>query len=77
MRRHARRFGKDGGIHIPRRPARLSRQTDGFAQQKLAVGVTEALIGRREVLADVTQRGRTEDGVGDGVEQHVGIRMSI
>ena len=76
MRRHAWRFGEDGGVDIPRRPARLPSQADGLAQQFLAIGVTEALVGGRKMLADVPQRGRAEHRVGDGVEEDIGVGMS-
>ena len=75
MRPDARRFREEGGVDIPRNPARLSCQTGDLAQQMLAVSVSEALVAGREVLADITERGRAEDRVGDGVEQHIGDRM--
>src|ERR687898_2044345 len=43
----------------------------------LAVSVAETLLGGREMLADVAQRGRTEDRVGDGVEQDIGVGMPV
>src|SRR5215207_8069585 len=75
MRSDARRFREDSGVDIPGNPTRLPCQAGDLAQQMLAVSVSEALIGGREVLADVTERRRAEDGVGDGVEQHIGVRM--
>src|SRR5215207_9466584 len=75
MRSDARRFREDSGVDIPGNPTRLPCQAVDLAQQMLAVSVSEALVGGWEVLADVTERRRAEDRVGDGVEQHIGVRM--
>ncbi len=47
------------------------------AQQLDRVGVTPALVGVGEVLADVAQPGGAEQRVGDGVGEHVGVRVSL
>ena len=75
VRPDARRFREEGGVDVPGNPARLSCQAGDLAQQMLAVGVSEALVGGREVLADVAERRRAEDRVGDGVQQHIGVGM--
>src|SRR5215211_97157 len=77
MRSDAWRFREEGGVDIPGNPARLSCQADDFAQQMLAVGIPEALVAGREVLADIAERRRAENRVGDGVEQHIGVRMPL
>jgi hypothetical protein len=68
-----RRFSDERGVDIPGNPAGRSRQADGLAQQMLAIGVAEALVGGWEMLTDVAQRGRAEDRVGDGVEEDVSV----
>ena len=47
-----------------------------MAQQLPAVDALETLIGIREMLADVAQRGRAEQGIADRVQQHIGVGMA-
>ena len=77
MRPDTRRLREEGGVDILGRPPRLLHEADDLAQQNLTVSVSEALVGGGEMLADVTQRGRAEECVGDGVEQDVGVRMPV
>jgi hypothetical protein len=46
-----------------------------MTQQPTAVGALELRVGVREMLADVTQRSRAEQGIAQGVEQDVTVRM--
>ena len=48
----------------------------GFAQQGARVGTLELRIGVGEMAADIAQGRRTEDGVGDRVQQHVGVGVA-
>jgi hypothetical protein len=77
MRPDAWCFREEGGVDIPRSPARLSRQVDGLAQEVLTIRVTESLVTRWKVPTDVTERRRAEHGVGDGVEQDVGVGVPV
>ena len=47
-----------------------------MAEQRSTVGTAPARVRIRKVLADVSQRQRAQDGVGDGMQQHVGIGMT-
>ena len=49
---------------------------DGAAQEIEAVGTGEGGIGVGEVLADVAEAGGTEQGVRDGVRDHVRIAVA-
>ena len=44
-----------------------------MAQQRHRVGAPPSGVGVREVLADVAQSRRTQEGIGDGMGYHVGI----
>ena len=44
-----------------------------MAQQRATVGALEPRVGVREVLADVAQRRRAEQRIGQGVQQHVAV----
>ena len=77
MRPDTRRLREEGGVDIPRRPPRLPHEADDLAQQNLTVGVAEALVGGGEMLTDVTQGGRAEECVDDGMEQDIGVGMPV
>ena len=44
-----------------------------MSQQRATVGALEPRVGVREVLADVAQRRRAEQRIGQGVQQHVAV----
>jgi hypothetical protein len=71
------RFGEEGGVDIGGHPADFSYQPDTLAQEFLTVGISKALIVWWKVLANIAQRGRAEDGVGDSVEEDVGIGVPL
>ena len=52
---------------------RASREFPGVPQEDQAVAALPAGVGIGEVHPDVAQRRRSENGVGDGVRQHVGV----
>ncbi len=56
------------------RPRRLPSAT---AQQVEGVGVSPALVVRREQRAEVPQAARSEHGVDHGVGEHVGVGMAL
>ena len=49
----------------------------GVLHKLKAVGVRPAGIGVREVLADVAERCRAQQGVRDGVRQNVGVGVAV
>src|ERR1017187_5684173 len=71
------RFQNYGGIHVDDAVAALPGQIVGVAQKDEAVRSLPARVGIGEVHADIAQRGRPQDGVGDGVGQHIGVGMAL
>src|SRR5439155_10362802 len=49
---------------------------DRAREQIDAVGIFPRRIGIRKMPSDIALRAATEDGVGDGVAQHVGVRVA-
>ena len=58
-----------------RQPSWFSR-VERFAQEEPRVGVLPLRVGVRVGVADVAQCRGTEQGVGDGVQHHIGVRMA-
>ena len=46
-------------------------------QQRYAVRALVARVGIRKVLADVTERERTEQGIHDGMREHICVRVTV
>jgi len=46
-----------------------------MAQQRAAVGALEARVGVGKVLADIAQGQRTEQRIGERMQQHVAVGM--
>lgn len=63
-------------IDVAHLPAFLRDHALGFGEQLLAVGVLISRVGVGEVLADVAQAKRTQQGIDDGMGQGVGVRMA-
>ena len=65
------------GIDVNNRvPLRLG-QFLGVAQEHQAVAALPSRIGIGKVHADIAQRGRAEDGVGNGMSEHVGVGVAF
>jgi len=60
-------------IHIRNRKTRGRHARHAFAQQHAAVRASELRVGVREMAADIAHRGRAEQRVGDGMQQHVSV----
>lgn len=65
----------DGGIDIDDFIARFPDQAFDIGQQDQAVRVFPFRVRRREMFADITQSGGSQEGVADGVAQHVRIAV--
>ena len=83
IRHHRRRMqgklwllGDDRRVNVYRPPALFGQQGDGGAQQDAAVNVPVARIAVGKVAADVAQRDGAEQGIGDRMEQRIGIGVS-
>ena len=57
---------KSFGPHAPRR----------LGQQHTRVGALERQVGVGKMRANVAQRRSAQQGVGDGVQQHIGVRVA-
>lgn len=84
IRPHLRNVGAEFGplrhhnqIHVDHLPAPLPHQDHHLLQQPQAVRVLPAGISRREVLADVPQAQGPQQGVHQGVGQHVRIAVAV
>ena len=70
------RLGDDGVIDVADLPTLGVDQTDHMAQQHTAVRALEGGISVRKVLADIAQCRRAEQGIAQGVQDHVAVGMS-
>jgi len=69
-------LGHDDGVDIAYAVALGVEQLAGAAEEEFAVDVFVLGVVVGEVLADVAQGGGAEEGVADGVEQHVGVGVA-
>src|SRR5829696_6953343 len=74
--RKLRLLARDGGVHVRRRDSRTVQHRAHRSQQFDRVGVAPALVGVREVLADVAHAGRAEQRVDHRVGEHVRVRVA-
>jgi hypothetical protein len=74
--RQFRSLAHHGAIHVARFPPGGPDPSRHLAQQHEAVGPRERGIRVGEVLADVAQPGRAEQGIRGGVRQHVGVAVA-
>ena len=66
----------DRHVDMQHAPAARGDQRCRMAQELIRRRAFPAHVARREVLADVAGADRAEQGVGDGVERHVGVGMA-
>ena len=76
VRRHLRRLGNEGGIHVADAPAGFAHQMQGLAQQDAAVDVLVLRLGVGEMAPDVAQRRRPQQRIANGMQQHIRIGMT-
>ena len=77
VRCHLRRLRDDRRIDIDDHPSGLVQLSRRGTQQRAAVGIAVARIRIRIVPADVPQPCSAEHGIGDRVQQHVGVGMTL
>ena len=70
------RLRDHGAVDVADLEAGLAHAARDLGQQHQRVRAFETRVGVGEMAPDVAQRGRTQQRVGDGVQQHVGIRMA-
>ena len=73
---HLRALGTDGGVDIHQPVALRGNEGDGVAQDNLAVHAVGLGRGIWEMIAYVAHVRCTQQGIADGVQQHVGIAMT-
>ena len=76
VRRQLRRLRDDRGIHVPWFKARLTQDTAHLPQKGQAVCALITRVAVREMPAYVAQCRRPQQGIHDGVDQNVRIRVS-
>ncbi len=76
MRGEPGRLGDDDGVEVADFEAALARELDRARHEERAVGALPGGIGIGELLAQGTEAGRAEDGVGDGMEQRVSVGVA-
>ena len=76
VRRELRRLRDDGAVNIADAPAFGRHHTANFGQQHAGVRAFEARIGVGEMAANVAQRSRAQQRIGDSVQQHVSIGVA-
>ncbi len=69
-------FADQGGVDMGEFSAARGHALDCVAQKAVGGGAAPLRVARREMGADIAVRNRAEHGVGDGVEQHVGVGMA-
>ena len=70
-------LGDHHRIDVHHLPTPLRHQGHHLLQQLEAVGPLPLRIRRREVLADVSERQRTKQGIHHRMHQHIGIAVAI
>jgi len=70
------RLRNHGAVNVANGPASGTHPPRSLDQQDHRVGALEGGISVREMAADVHRRQPPPAGVGDGVQQHVSIRMA-
>ena len=78
MRRDLGSFGNECGVDVDDASHRGRR---GFrpraCEDVRAADAADGFVGVRKMMADVARRNRAEQRVGDGMDQHVGVRVSF
>lgn len=77
MRKDLGAFGDEGGVDVDDATAAGADAAGGLLDEDAAGGVAPRGIGVGEQVADIDFADRTEHGVGDGVEQRIGVAVAI
>ena len=77
VRRELGRLCEYGRIQIAELPAAFAHERGNVTQQRDAVRALVARVGIRKMLADVTERERAEQGIHDGMREHIRVRVTV
>lgn len=75
VRRHLGAFGKDDGIEVADFHARVMNAANRFGQKVNAVAAAIGRVVVGEQTPDVFGRDRSQQRVGDRVQQHIGVAV--
>jgi hypothetical protein len=68
-------FGEHGDVGVSNTQMAGAKQLDDVADESLAIGTLPSRVGIFEVLADVAQARSTQEGVTQGMQYHVPVRV--
>ena len=77
VRRELGRLCEHGRIQIAELPAAFAHERGNVTQQRDAVRALVARVGIRKVPSDVTERERAEQGIHDGMREHIRVRVTV
>ncbi len=76
VRRQLRRLGDHGRVDVADLPAGGLDPPRRLGKQRQRIGTAVLRVGVGKVVADVAERGRAEERIGDRVAERIGIRMA-
>ena len=76
MRADLRPFADHGHVAMGNDAALVGDQAAGMGQELVGGGTAPALVGRREMLADIAGADGAQDGIGQRMEPDIGIGMA-
>ena len=76
MRCQTRRLRHHGAVDVANLKALRPHAPRRFGQQHDRVGTAKRGVGVRKMRANIAQRRRAQQRIGDGVQQHIGIGMA-
>jgi len=68
-------LGNNSGIHVAGSESPLPQFRYDLAQEDAAVDSLQLRIGIGKMSADIAQPGRTQQGIAQGMDEHIPIRM--
>ena len=68
-------LGHDGAVQIDQLETCRTHAAHGFGQQYDGAGTVKLRIRIGKMATNIAQGGRAQHGIGDGVQEHIGIRM--
>ena len=77
VRRELGRLREHGRIQIAELPAAFAHERGNVPQQRDAVRALVARVGIRKMPPDVTERECAEQGIHDGMREHVRVRVTV
>ena len=70
-------FGDEGGVDVDDPSAPRLDPTGSLFEEDSAWGIPPGRVGVGEEMANIDLANRPEDGIGDGVKQGVGVRVTV